>query len=82
MPTVISNQRFTLALNDQPKGNYQLKITNAAGQQVYQKLINNIGGNNTQVIELGNSPMPTGVYNLSVGGEKGSKQNFRLLITN
>ncbi len=80
MPTVITNQRFTLALNDQPAGNYQLIITNTAGQQVYQKMIKNMGGNNTQVIELGNTAMPTGVYNLSVSGLNGNNQNFKLLI--
>jgi hypothetical protein len=82
MPTVISNKRFTITLNDQPAGNYQLLITNAAGQQVYQKMIAYLGGNNTQAVELGNAPMPTGVYNLTVSGLNGSNQNFRLLINN
>ena len=82
MPTIISNHQFNLVLTGQPAGNYQLKITSSAGQQVYQKIINNIGGINAQVIELGNTPMPTGVYNLSVIGLNGSNQNFRLLIQN
>ncbi len=82
MPTVIVNKRFNLVLNDQAAGNYQLTITNAGGQQVYQKKIENIGGSNTQVIEMGINPMPTGVYNLFVIGLNGSNQNLRLFIQN
>jgi hypothetical protein len=80
MPTVISNRRFTLLLNEQSTGNYQLTITNSAGQQVYQKLLSNIAGNCPQLVELGNAPIPTGIYNLSVSGLNGRHQNFRLLI--
>jgi hypothetical protein len=80
MPTVINNRRFTLLLNEQSTGNYQLTITNSAGQQVYQKLLSNIAGNCPQLVELGNAQLPTGIYNLSVSGLNGRHQNFRLLI--
>ena len=81
-PTLISNNRFTLTLNEQPVGNYNLVLTNLAGQRIFQKKINYTGGNNTQIIELGNSYLGAGIYNLSVIETKGNYQNFRLLINN
>ena len=81
-PTVITSQRFTLPLNGQAAGNYSLLLTNLSGHQVYQKTISNTGGNNAQVIELQKVAAATGIYNLSVTGADGTKQNFRLLIKN
>ena len=81
-PTLISNNRFTLTLNEQPVGNYNLVLTNLAGQRIFQKKINYTGGNNTQIIELGSSYLGAGIYNLSVIDTKGNYQNFRLLINN
>ena len=79
-PTIISNQCFTLSLTDQPSGNYSLLLTNASGQQIYQKMISNMGGKNSQVIDMGKTTIPAGVYTLSVSDATGNKQNFRLLI--
>ena len=79
-PTVIDNHRFTLSLNEQPAGNYGLTLTNSSGQQVYQKMISNVGGNNSQVIDMEKIALPAGVYNLSVSGPNGNKQNFRVII--
>lgn len=81
-PTVINNQRFTLSLNDLPAGKYGLLLTNSTGQQVYQKMISNTGGNNTQQVAFGNTFIATGIYNLTVSDAKGNKQNFRLVIKN
>jgi hypothetical protein len=80
VPTLINNQQFTLMLNGQPAGNYRLAISNAAGQQVFQKTIVNNGGNDAQLIDLVNTPLASGIYNLSVKGANGANQNFRLLI--
>jgi hypothetical protein len=80
IPTIISNQQFNLLLTNQPAGNYQLSMTSAAGQQVFQKTINHTGGFNSYLIDLGNSRLATGVYNLSVKGLNEAPQNFRLLI--
>ncbi len=79
-PTVIDNHCFTLSLNDQPAGNYGLTLTNSSGQQVYQKMIRNDGGNNSRVIDLEKIALPAGVYDLSVSGPNGTKQNFRVII--
>lgn len=79
-PTIISNQHFTLSLNEQPVGNYNLLLTNSTGQQVYKKVINNTGLYNTQQINLGNTLLAEGIYNLSVSDAKGNMKNFRLLI--
>ena len=79
-PTVINNHRFTLSLNEQPAGNYGLTLTNSSGQQVYQKMIRNDGGNNSQVIDMEKIALPAGVYNLSVSGPNGNKQNLRMII--
>ena len=81
-PTVITDQRFTVSLNGLVAGNYSLLLSNSSGQQVYQKIISNTSGNNAQVIELQKTAAITGIYNLSVTGADGTKQNFRLLIKN
>jgi len=79
-PSVISNQRFTLNFNDQPAGDYQLIMINAAGQTVFQKLVSTAGGSNSRVIELGKSTLATGIYNVSVRNAHGAIQNIRLLV--
>jgi hypothetical protein len=79
-PTVINDKQFTLLLNDQSAGNYRLLLTNAAGQELFQKMISHNGGNNVQPINFGNTVLPSGVYNLSVSGTNTTNQNFRLLI--
>ena len=81
-PTVISNQHFTLSLNDVAAGNYRLMLTDASGREVYQKIITNAGGYNSQQIDLGKTFKAAGVYNLSVSDAKGNGQNFRLVIKN
>jgi hypothetical protein len=80
MPTVISNQQLNLMLTNQPAGNYQLSMTNAAGQQIFQKTINHSGAINDYLIDLGTNRLATGVYNLLVKGLNGDHQNFKLLL--
>ena len=80
VPTVINNQQFTLMLNGQPSGNYRLLLTNAAGQQVFQKTIANNGANHAERIDLGSAKLASGLYNLTVSGLNGNNQNFRILI--
>ncbi|CAN5619087.1 hypothetical protein BH11BAC5_BH11BAC5_19770 [soil metagenome] len=79
-PTVITNNQFTLSLNDMPAGNYKLVLRDAAGITVYQQAIENAGGNNIRQINFGKAFVAAGVYNLSIGDSKGNIQNFRLLI--
>lgn len=79
-PTVITNQRFTLSLNNLAEGNYSVLLTNFSGQQVYQKTISNTSANNALMIELQKAAVATDIYNLSVTDADGSKQDFKLLI--
>jgi len=82
IPTVIDNKHFTLTLNQQPLGKYNLSLSNVAGQQVFQTSINNAGLSSTHQIDLSNGVVPKGIYHLSVTDELGNKQNIRLLINN
>ena len=81
-PMFITNQRFTLFLNDVAAGSYDLLLTNTSGQQVYQKIIKNAGGYNSLQIDLGKVYIAAGIYNLSVSNARGVKENFRLVINN
>ncbi|MDB5276046.1 MAG: type sorting protein [Ferruginibacter sp.] len=81
MPSIITNQQFTISLKGQPAGNYNLSLTNLSGQQVYKKTIYNTNGDD-HLIAFQKGAVSTGVYNLSVAGADGSIQNFRLLIKN
>ncbi len=82
IPTVIDNKHFTLTLNQQPLGKYNLSLSNVAGQQVFQTSVNNAGLSSTHQIDLSNGVVPRGIYHLSVTDELGNKQNIRLLINN
>jgi hypothetical protein len=82
IPTVIDNKHFTLTLNQQPVGKYNLSLSNVAGQQVFQTSVNNTGLSSTHQIDLSSGVVPKGIYHLSVSDEQGNKKNIRLLINN
>jgi hypothetical protein len=81
-PTVVDNKRFNLLLNQQNAGDYNLTLSNAAGQQVYHSKIVNTRGNNSYSVDLSNTVLSKGVYHLSVDDENGNIKSFRILINN
>jgi hypothetical protein len=78
-PTLITNQQFTITLNNQPAGNYGLSLTDASGKQLFYRKITNSNEYNTQIVNL-HKAVPAGIYNLSITGDKGVRQNFRIVI--
>ena len=80
-PTVITNRRFTVVLNQSTAGTYTLLLTNVLGQPVLQKIVSHSGGDSSTAIDLGRSNIAAGVYLLSVKDGIGIKEVFRLLIT-
>jgi hypothetical protein len=80
-PTVITNMQFTLSFNNESAGNFRLLLTNAAGQQVYQKTVNSSAGQQ-QLITLPKVAAVTGIYQLSVTDTNGRVQSFKVLIRN
>jgi hypothetical protein len=80
-PTVIDNQQFTVSLNGAAAGNYDIVLTNLSGQQVYSTTVSNAGGNSAQVIRF-QKAISSGIYYLTVSGNDGTLQNFRVMIKN
>ncbi|MDN3658917.1 T9SS type A sorting domain-containing protein [Ferruginibacter paludis] len=80
-PTLINNQQFTIALNGATAGDYNIALTNLSGQQVFSTTISNAGGNSARVIRF-QKAVSAGIYHLTVTGNDGSLQNFRVLIKN
>jgi N-acetylneuraminic acid mutarotase len=78
-PNPVINNSFALQFNDEPKGSYDIKIINSAGQVVYKSVINYNGGSGTQTIQL---PMllAKGVYCLEVVDPNNKKNVERLVV--
>ncbi len=79
-PTLITNRHFTLSLYGEAAGNYDLLLTNTAGQQVFHGVIKHLGGDNNREIDFGNTTFAAGIYNLSVSDVAGILHNFKLVI--
>jgi hypothetical protein len=78
-PNPVVSNSFALQFNDEPKGNYNVRIMNSAGQVVYKNVINHNGGSGTQTIQL---PMllAKGIYSLEVADPSGNKNIERLMV--
>jgi N-acetylneuraminic acid mutarotase len=78
-PNPVTNNSFALQFNDQPKGSYDIRIINSAGQLIYKSVINHNGGSATQTIQL---PMllAKGMYSLEVVGVDGNGYREKLII--
>lgn len=66
-PNPVSNQKFTLQLNNLPQGSYQVAVYSGSGQLVLGKKIQHAGGTTSQLMYL---PAGTaaGVYRLLLTG--------------
>jgi len=69
-PNPVKDNLLSIGINAK-QGQYNLRVLNNAGQQIYSKVLIHQGGNITQTIELPSS-VKAGVYNLVVSGD-----NFR-----
>lgn len=67
-PNPVTAKQVTISLSNVKQGQYNLRIVNTAGQDVYRQAINTAGNSLTQTLELPSTIKP-GVYNLVVIGD-------------
>ncbi len=66
-PNPITGNSFQLQMNNLPKGNYTIRITNTGGQEVFSKAIEHRGGSANQRMELDHET-GMGAYQLELVG--------------
>lgn len=73
-PNPVSGNQVTISLSNVKRGQYNLRVVNTAGQDIYKQLVNNQGSTMTQTIDLPASIKP-GVYNMIItsGDYRGTK---------
>ncbi|MEI2739668.1 MAG: T9SS type A sorting domain-containing protein [Chitinophagaceae bacterium] len=64
-PNPVSGNQVSFQATALPKGQYTIRVTNATGQQVYNKVLVHNGGAVTEALQLPAS-IQTGIYNLQV----------------
>jgi hypothetical protein len=67
-PNPVSGNQVTISLSNVKNGNYNLRVVNAAGQDVFKQVINNHSNSMTQTLDLPSTIKP-GLYNLIVVGD-------------
>ncbi len=66
-PNPVSGNQVTITLSNVRRGQYNLRVVNAAGQDIHKQAITNPGSTTTQTIDLPSSIKP-GVYNMIITG--------------
>ncbi|MFM2359879.1 MAG: hypothetical protein RLY16_1872, partial [Bacteroidota bacterium] len=81
--TVLNNpvqgSAISLQFNEQGKGNYQIKLSNVAGQQVLNKNLQYAGGNGTQSFAIPAS-LAKGIYHLEIVSPDNTRQVQKIFI--
>jgi hypothetical protein len=67
-PNPVSGNQVTLALSGIKSGQYNVKVINSAGQQIYQKQILSQGGSISQTLQLPSAVKP-GIYTMLVSSD-------------
>jgi len=67
-PNPVSGNQVTVSLSNVKRGQYNLRVVNTVGQDIFKQTINNQSTGLTQTIDLPSSVKP-GVYNLIVTGD-------------
>lgn len=66
-PNPVKGNQITIRMSNIKRGQYTLRVINAAGQDVYRQSINNLGSTLTQTIDMP-STIKAGVYNMLITG--------------
>jgi hypothetical protein len=66
-PNPVSGNQVTISLSNVSRGQYNLRVVNAAGQDIYKQAISTQGSTTTQTIDLPASIKP-GVYSMIITG--------------
>lgn len=77
-PNPVTGHQVIISLSDIKRGQYTLRITNTAGQNVFNQTINSQGRTITQTLNLPSVIKP-GVYHMTITGE-GYHENKRFII--
>ncbi|MCW3090388.1 MAG: type sorting protein [Ferruginibacter sp.] len=64
-PNPVTGSMINLVMMNQPAGEYQVKLTNIAGQSIFVKSVESNGGNSTESLNTG-SKLPAGIYRLEI----------------
>ena len=67
-PNPVSGNQVTVSLSNVKRGQYNLRVINTAGQDIFKQTINNQSSSLTQTLDLPSTVKP-GVYNLVVTGD-------------
>jgi hypothetical protein len=67
-PNPVSGNQVTVSLSNVKRGQYNLRVINTAGQDIFKQIINNQSSSLTQTLDLPSTVKP-GVYNLVVTGD-------------
>jgi hypothetical protein len=68
-PNPLTGNDFSLQTTNLPKGQYQLRVYNATGQNIYAQVITHAGGSATQSVQLPSS-IRKGIYQLVVNSDE------------
>jgi hypothetical protein len=66
-PNPVKGNQVTISLSNVRRGQYNLRVINTAGQDIYRQTINNQSSNLTQTLDLP-ATIKAGVYNLVISG--------------
>ena len=81
LPTLVTGKTFTIQMNNQPRGKYNVNVLNNLGQTVYSGVINTSGGNSTHSILL-NSAVLSGVHQVEIKGSNNKRMVEKIVISN
>jgi hypothetical protein len=78
-PNPVTNNTINLQLSNQPKGNYQLRLTNSNGQTIYSTSTNSNSSNATISINVP-TQLISGNYNLEIFAPNGDRNTQKVLV--
>ncbi len=78
-PNPVINNRINLLLNNQPQGQYSVRLINVSGQILFTKILEHDGGNSAKAIILP-SRINSGVYQLEIIQPGGAGKNIQKII--
>ena len=78
-PTLLNKGMFTLQMNNQPKGDYKIDITNTSGQKIQHLSVVQNGDNSNQLVTLSKKYEP-GMYIVVVTSPTGNKYTNRIIV--
>jgi hypothetical protein len=78
-PNPVTDNAIHLQINNQPAGQYQLRLLNAFGQPVMVKQVQHAEGSSSEVVRP-SQLIPKGMYNLEITRPDGTKMTLQLMF--